>query len=172
MIQLVYETHSTTTDNENELATGWLPGRLSPHGHEQALALGRRRADVDAVFVSDLRRAVETVELAFPGRQAFLDWRLRECNYGELNGRPSRDVLAVRVEHVDTPFPGGESYRDVVARTESFLADLRRTWDARRVCVVAHSANRWALEHLLHGTPLEKLVAAPFDWREGWEFRV
>jgi broad specificity phosphatase PhoE len=29
-------------------------------------------------------------------------------------------------KHVDVPFPGGESYRDVVARISSFLDDLRR----------------------------------------------
>ena len=28
-VRIVYETHSTTEDNENGIATGWLPGRLS-----------------------------------------------------------------------------------------------------------------------------------------------
>ena len=78
----------------------------------------------------------------------------------------------MRARHVDTPFPAGESYRQVVARTAEILADLRRDWDGRRVCVIAHSANRWALDHLLHGMPLEELVDAPFAWREGWEYRL
>ena len=72
----------------------------------------------------------------------------------------------------ETPFPGGESYGDVVRRTERFLRDLRDGWDRRRVCVVAHSANRWALQCLLEGAVMEELVVAPFEWREGWEFRV
>jgi hypothetical protein len=38
--------------------------------------------------------------------------------------------------------------------------------------VIAHSANRWAIEHLLEGAPLEELVAAPFAWQEGWEYRL
>jgi broad specificity phosphatase PhoE len=176
VLELVYETHSVTTDNEAEIATGWLPGRLSERGREQARLLGERRRDdgLAAVFASDLRRAVETVELAFGNSDVplFLDWRLRECNYGELNGDAAERVAADRGQHVDVPYPGGESYRQVVERTASFLTDLRRAWDGRRVCVVAHSANRWALEHLLHGTPLEELVDAPFAWREGWEYRV
>ena len=45
MIELVYETHSTTTDNEMGVATGWLPGRLSEAGRELARALGERRRD-------------------------------------------------------------------------------------------------------------------------------
>lgn len=35
-IELVYETHSSTEDNEHAIATGWLPGRLSASGREHA----------------------------------------------------------------------------------------------------------------------------------------
>ena len=68
-VDIVYETHAVTTDNEAGLATGWLPGQLSPQGRALAEQLGRRRrADgLIAVFVSDLRRAVETAEIAFRG---------------------------------------------------------------------------------------------------------
>ena len=45
--------------------------------------------------------------------------------------------------------------------------------EARKAQVKAeHSANRWALDHLVHGTPLDDLDAAPFDWREGWQYRL
>jgi alpha-ribazole phosphatase/probable phosphoglycerate mutase len=172
VIELVYETHSTTTDNETEVATGWLPGELSAAGREQARLLGERRPGVDAVFTSDLGRALETVELAFGGRDVEIlhDWRLRECDYGALNGAPAAELEVAK--HVDVPYPGGESYREVVARVESFLADLRRGWDGKRVVVVSHAAPRWALQHLLEGVPLEELVGAPFGWQPGWEFRV
>ena len=96
--------------------------------------------------------------------------RLRECDYGILNGRPVSEVEAVRAGHMDEPFPGGESYRQVVERTRSLLRDLEAAWDGSRVLLIGHSANRWALDHLLLGEPLEELVAAPFDWREGWEY--
>jgi broad specificity phosphatase PhoE len=57
-IELVFETHSTTTDNEQGHATGWLPGRLSEQGRVQARQLRRRRRDdgITAVFSSDLAR--------------------------------------------------------------------------------------------------------------------
>ena len=38
--------------------------------------------------------------------------------------------------------------------------------------MIAHSANRWALDHLVDGAPLEELVDAPFDWQEGWLYVV
>ena len=38
-VQITYFVHSTTTDNELDLATGWLPGELSQRGKEQAKQL-------------------------------------------------------------------------------------------------------------------------------------
>jgi broad specificity phosphatase PhoE len=172
VLELVYETHSVTTDNETGHATGWLPGELTEEGRELAVELGARRADADAVFSSDLGRALETVAIAFGGSEVpvFYDWRLRECNYGALNGAPVVELEAAK--HIDLPFPGGESYRDVVARVERFLDDLQHGWDGKRVVVVSHAAPRWALQHLLDGRPLEELVGAPFDWQAGWIFRL
>ena len=75
---------------------------------------------------------------------------------------------AERSRRIDEPFPGGESYRQVVDRVRSFLADLLPRYEGERVVVIGHSATRWALDHLIDGVPLEQLVDAPFDWREGW----
>ena len=175
-VELVYETHSTTEDNEKGIATGWLPGRLSPAGRAQAAELGRRRRNdgLSAVFVSDLARAVETAAIAFSGLATPIrqDKRLRECNYGELNGCPVEMLATMRSLHIERPFPGGQSYRQVVEATESFLKDVKDRWDGARVLVIAHSANRWALQHLLDGARLEDLVEAPLEWQPGWTFIV
>jgi hypothetical protein len=40
------------------------------------------------------------------------------------------------------------------------------------VLLIAHSANRFALDHLLGGRPLADVVDAPFDWRPGWEYEL
>lgn len=173
-VDLIYETHSTTTHNEAGIATSWLPGELSETGRQQARALGERRRDEDlaAVISSDLRRAVQTVDLAFDGTDIprYEDARLRECNYGALNGTPVTHLEFPR--HIDEPFPGGENYRQVVARTRDFLADLVRDFDGRRVVVIAHSANRWALDVLVHGHRLEDAVEPRFTWQPGWHYRI
>jgi broad specificity phosphatase PhoE len=171
-VRLIYETHSITLDNERGIATGWLPGELSAEGRRLAREIGPRRRDVDVVFSSDLRRAVETVEVAGLAAPHFQDWRLRECNYGELNGAPV-DALNPRVARVSTPFPGGQSYTDVLELTRSFLEDVKRWHDGQVVLVVAHSANRWCFEHLLGSrVPLDELIVAPFNWQPGWEYGV
>ena len=173
-VEIVFETHSISEDNERGVATGWLPGRLSERGRSLARELGARRRDdgLVAVFTSDLARAVETAAIAFEGSQLPIraDSRLRECDYGDLNGAPV-ERLAPRSRFIATPFPAGESYRQVADRVRSFVGDLV-PFDGRRILVIGHSATRWALDHLLAGRALEELVDAPFDWRPGWLYRT
>jgi len=173
---IVFETHSWSEDNDRGVATGWLPGRLSSRGRALAAELGRRRRQdaIAAVFTSDLRRAVETAEVAFQDTTIPIlhDWRLRECDYGDRNGMPAEDLHRDRTRHLDQPYPGGESWRQAVHRVGSFLHDLSSRWNEQRVLVIGHVATRWALDHLIDGVPLEELVEADFAWQEGWEYRT
>jgi broad specificity phosphatase PhoE len=173
---LVYETHATTTDNEAGIATGWLPGELSAAGRMQAAALGRRRRDdgIHRIYVSDLERALATVRIAFESSRIpiVVDARLRECNYGTCDGMPRARLEVERSRHVDVPWPGGESYGDVVERTRSLLRDLAERHDGERVLLVAHSANRLALDRLLLGRDLASLLGEPFRWQPGWEYEI
>jgi 2,3-bisphosphoglycerate-dependent phosphoglycerate mutase len=175
-IEIVFETHSTSEDNEQGTATGWLPGRLSAAGRANAAALGdRRREDgLAVIFVSDLRRAVETVDVAFAGTTipVLLDWRLRECDYGELNGAAASAVHHDRRKYLDLPYPGGESWRQATDRVGRFLSDLSLRWEGQRILVVGHSATRWGLEHILRGRDFEELATADFAWQEGWEYTL
>ena len=130
-VEVVFETHATSEDNEAGIATGWLPGRLSAVGRGQARELGERRRDdgLSVVFTSDLARAVETAEIAFAGSplEVLSDRRLRECSYGEQNGRP--DPIRDRADQIDIPYPGGESWRQAVERVAGFLGESRAERD-------------------------------------------
>jgi alpha-ribazole phosphatase/probable phosphoglycerate mutase len=175
-IEIVFETHSTTTDNERWVASGWLDGQLSPLGRRQAKELGERRGEEEivAVFSSDLARAAETARIAFGGRGVpiLYDWRLRECNYGMLNGTAVARLEVERTRHVYDPYSGGESYADVVARVRSFLQDLPSRYADRRIAVIGHSATKWAFDHILEGTALDELVEGSFRWQPGWLYTL
>jgi 2,3-bisphosphoglycerate-dependent phosphoglycerate mutase len=174
--QIVFETHSWSEDNDHGIASGWRDSRLSERRRVQAGELGaRRRGDrIQAVFTSDLGRAVETARVAFAHTPTpiLYDWRLRECDYGEWNGRPAAEVHRDRRRYLDQPYPGGESWRQAIHRVGRFLPDLRLRWEGARVLVIGHNATRWAFDHLLDGVALEDLLAADFGWREGWEYRM
>lgn len=86
MIELVFETHATSVDNEDGLASGHWDAPLSALGEKQAVELGHRYPPGTGmdVFCSDLRRSYKTAEIAFGGRDDILihkDPRLRECDY-------------------------------------------------------------------------------------------
>jgi len=175
-VHLVFETHATTVDNENGIATGWLPGELSEEGLDNARELGRRRRDdgLDVVITSDLARAVQTVDLAFAGADVpiLTDARLREVDYGDLNGAPVEVIQRQRRSRIDTPFPGGQSYRETTDAMRGLLDELLRDRAGQRVLLVGHAATRFALDHILTARPLEAAVVAPFAWREGWSYEL
>jgi broad specificity phosphatase PhoE len=100
------------------------------------------------------------------------DWRLRECDYGQSNGMPAAELHASRPDYVDRPYPGGESWRQAVARVARFLGDLPLRWSGMRVLVVGHVATRWGLDHVIGGAAVEDLAVADFAWQEGWEYRL
>lgn len=111
--------------------------------------------------------------IAFPDNRlpiAF-DARLREWNYGDLNGHRSSEVHGQRHAHLNEPYPGGESLNDVVARVRRFLSDLRAP-NAERVLLVGHSATRYALEHLLESRPLPEVISSAPTWQPGWTYRL
>lgn len=175
-IDVVFETHSTSIDNEEGRATGWLPGELSARGRAEAEDLGRRRRDdgIAAVFCSDLARATETASIAFGGTgiPVLYDWRLRECDYGHRNGMPVAELQRGRRRHLDQPYPGGESWRQATSRVGRFASDLPLRWEGSRVLVLGHVATRWGLDQLTGGRSLEDLVDEAFGWRPGWEYRL
>lgn len=175
-IGIVFETHSTSVDNELGRAAGWSASELSELGRTQAVELGlRRRSDgIAAVFSSDLARAAQTAAIAFDGSPIPIlhDWRLRECDYGRHAGRPAEEARAVRSEYLGRPYPGGESWRQATDRVGRFLGDLPPRWSGQRVLVIGHIATRWGLEHAINGIPLERLAEEMFSWQEGWTYRL
>ena len=172
---IVFETHSWSEDNDRGVATGWNGGRLSARGEQLARELGdrRREDDIDAVFTSDLRRAVQTAEIAFrdTGVSILHDWRLRECDYGDLTGHRAPEVHSA-VAGLDERYPNGESWLEAMDRVQRFLLDLPLRWDGKRVLVIGHVATLWGLEHNLNSRPLETIRSAMNPWREGWEFTL
>ncbi len=171
----MFETHSLTEDNDRGLATGWGQGRLSERGEGLARELGERRRDdrIAAVFVSDLYRAVQTAELAFGGTALPIlhDWRLRECDYGELTGKPAAEVHRA-VKDLHEVYPGGESWVMAMQRVSRFVDDVALRWKDERVLVVGHIATLWGLAHRIDDVPIADIRAVSDPWREGWEFTL
>jgi broad specificity phosphatase PhoE len=165
MIEIWLEFHAQTHHNAAGLASGHFDVALTEHGRNQARTVLRERyagQAFDAVYVSDTQRALDTARLMFEDRSLpiFRDPRLRECDYGELEGRPRSEMEAARLGAIHTPFPRGESYLDAVARMASFLADLSAAHERATIMIVGHAAQLYSLDHLLRGRSLEEAIVA------------
>lgn len=176
-VTITYFVHGTTTDNELGRATGWLPGELSARGREQAVELGKLvKTDFDVMISSDLQRAIASMELGFAGRFPMEhDARLRECNYGRLNGGPEQIVKADMISHISEKFPEGECYEDVQQRMLSLLADVVQRFDGQHVAFMAHQAPQLALEVIVNGKSWQEAIETDWrktkQWRPGWDYR-
>lgn len=173
MVDITFEAHGTTYDNEAHLASGHFDVELSPLGMKQSQEMGERYKDdhFEAIFCSDLQRSYKSAEIAFGNKfPIFKDARLRECNYGDYTQLPSEVVDPQKPKRIHEPFPGGESYEQTTERMKSFLEDLKRKCDNRRVMVIGHRATQYALENLIKGIPLEEVIPAPWKWQPGWKY--
>ncbi len=167
MIHITYFVHGTTSDNEKEISSGWNSPELSALGYKQAEELKEltKGAEFDAVFCSDLKRAHDSSTIAWIGMYPVIDDdRLRECNYGTYNGKPSAIVEPLCEQMITEKFPKGESYEDVKARVADFLKFLKLHYDGKHVAIVAHKAPQLALDVLLKGYSWEQAFAE--DWRK------
>ncbi len=176
-VQVTYFVHGTTTDNENDIATGWNPGELSALGREQSIKLKEQIKDkkFDAVFCSDLKRATDSAKLTWGDSLPIIqDHRLRECNYGDLNGAPAEKVDAMIPKCIDKPLPNGESYKDVENRIRSFLNDVKKKYAGKHIAIVAHRAPQLALDVIIKGKTWEQAMKEDWrhtkEWKPGWDY--
>jgi broad specificity phosphatase PhoE len=110
--------------------SGWSQSPLTEKGRAEALLLREKLKDIhfDHYYSSDLRRAKETQEVAFPEVDVVESWLLREINTGRLQGvrtAESREkygefYIKCRDERNYIPF-NGENKALVRARAREFL---------------------------------------------------
>lgn len=175
MVTIIFEAHSTTTDNEAHRSSGWNDVELSELGVRQSYELGERYLEDEfaAVFCSDLQRSYKTAELAFGEKYKIIkDKRLRECNYGDLSGHPSQEVDVQKPLRINVPFSNGESYEQTSQRIKDFLQYLLKNYDDKKVMIIGHRATQYSLEHWILGKPLSEVIPAPWAWQPGWEYKL
>lgn len=142
-------------------ATGLMQGQtphvpLTPAGHAQAEAAAAELARLapGALMSSDLRRAVQTAEhcSSATGLPIVATPALREQGYGELEGRPSRELWDV-VDWTDPHWaaPGGESLAELHARVAAFLGNLGAEPPADVIALVTHGDTIRAAQAVVAG---------------------
>lgn len=171
-IKIIYFVHGTTYDNTEGKCSGWREVNLTELGKKRAIKLGEIRKDThfDIICTSDLKRAIDSANLAFPNVKKIQDKRLRECNYGDLDGKDKS--LIIYEDHVENPFPNGESLLEVEKRIKDFIKFLKENHEGKSVGIVAHRAPQLAFEVITKNISWEE--ANKNDWRKtgAWQPRM
>lgn len=153
MTEIIIIRHGETEWNKTGRFQGHSDVPLSAEGRTQAAALGKNLIvdHVDAIYASDLTRAMETAAplAARFGLPVISDPQLRELNFGAWEGRNFNDVNAENPnamknfytdpEQADIPEsePFPEFQRRVAGRVREIVAHER----GKRVVIVSHGAS-------------------------------
>jgi isoleucyl-tRNA synthetase len=135
---------------------------LTPRGKKQVRAsikkfkreFAKKKLKLDMIIASDVTRTRETEEIdasVFSGEKVMLDKRLEEIHLGPTltgyrDGKYSKDFPTYEARFETRP-EGGESLRDVRARTWSFLKECEEKYEGKNILIVAHDYPSWMLFH-------------------------
>lgn len=149
--EIVLVRHGETEWSRTSRHTGRTDVPLTEAGRSQARSLAERLATrrYARVLTSPLTRATETCRLAGMGDAAEGRPELMEWDYGDYEGRTTRDIRAGRPGWLlwRDGCPGGETAEDVAARVGPLVDELAR--GSGDVAVFAHGhvlrvlAARW-----------------------------
>ena len=167
MSRLLLARHGDTKLNSAERFWGHTDVELSAGGVQQAERLRDHLADenINAVYASDLKRAIVTAEIIASNRHLNITVcpEIRETNFGEIEGLTFKEINQRYPElskmwsiwDLKLKFPGGESVDELVARVIKFPRRLEQHKPEETILIVAHSASlRLLICHLL-GIKLE-----------------
>ena len=175
-VKIIYFVHGTTYANASGKCSGWKQVELNELGKEQAINLGKLTQDIkfDIIYTSDLIRAIDSANLAWPNANKIQDSRLRECNYGDYDGEDK--TLVVYENYIDKAFPNGESLKDVEKRILNFINDIKEKYEGKTIAIVAHRAPQLALEVLTKKITWKEVIQQDWRkrkaWQPGWEYII
>jgi probable phosphoglycerate mutase len=154
MTEILLIRHGETAWNAEKRLQGHLDIPLNTEGERQAAALGQALLgeQLDAIFASDLQRALQTAHaIAAPrGMHVHIDAGLRERCFGAFEGLLYADIsarypeayAAWQARDIDARYPEGvhraETLREFFERAVSTIARLVSDGRYRKVALVTH----------------------------------
>jgi len=157
-MRLITVRHGESESNISGVTAGWMDVELSDEGLRQAkkVALRLKNENIDAIFSSDLKRAVKTAEeiAKYHDCEVVLDKRLREQNRGRYEGGPGKnlwaDLKASGKNILEWKPENGESFGEVKKRFMNFLSEIEKKYKNKTVLVVSHGVALSILSRHFH----------------------
>ena len=150
MSRLLLVRHGITEFNSTRRYAGHRDIGLSVVGYQQVERLRDRLVDdkIDAVYSSDLRRALVTAEVISSGHKVDIVTcpELREVNYGNVEGLTFEEMSRLYPEVAESfvnsslglEYPGGESLEELAKRVGKFPDKLKGFIPSQTILIVSH----------------------------------
>ena len=174
MTRIYFVRHAESYGNITRRAYGHFDGLVTPRGYKQIELLKKRflNVHIDAVYSSDLTRAVETAKAisSAHGLPVKTTPKLREILLGDWEELPWGEIPSRFPEQhrnwVERPAlfqaENGENFHQVSKRMREALEEIISENEGRTVAVVSHSAALRALiNSIKNGGKLKELEKAP-----------
>ncbi|KKQ21675.1 MAG: hypothetical protein A3G45_02605 [Candidatus Staskawiczbacteria bacterium RIFCSPLOWO2_12_FULL_37_15] len=121
--------HGETEWNKKKIVQGHKDSPLTIKGTSSAERLGKllRGKKIEIIYSSDLGRCVQTAEIINRCLKVKIikTKKLRERNFGDLNGRPNKEVKKILdLNNPDKKAPNGESFNEQKERVVLFIKKL------------------------------------------------
>lgn len=165
-MKLIVVRHGQTEYNAKKLLQGHIDGPLNEVGMAQAkeLALKLKGENIDAIFSSDLERAMHTArEIAtYHSAPIFYSKELREQNYGVFQLKEVDKFLSAGnesgISRVRFRPKDGESLLDLKRKVGSFIESLHEKYEGKTVIISAHAGIVWCIYAIYAHVPLQKAI--------------
>lgn len=168
-MRLILIRHGMTAGNTEHRYIGCRTDEsLCPAG----IALAKRQAEIfsdmrpDVIFVSPMKRCRETAAIFFPQRQYLEIPELKECDFGQFEGKNYLELSGDKVYQawIDSggtlPFPDGESQQTFQHRCCQAVQKAVTSYSFETAAVVAHSGTFMAVL-----SAMEESHTPYFDWK-------
>lgn len=160
MSKLYYMRHGQTLFNELRRKQGWCDSPLTELGVEQAKRAGdfirERGITFDHAYCSTSERAIDTLEIAFPGLAYERDKQLKEWYFGKYEGI---------TEDLNPPLPYGDFYKTYGGEGELELRERLM----KRITEIMKQPEHESVLCVSHGAATAQILRAlGYDWtKEG-----
>ncbi|MGM9916107.1 alpha-ribazole phosphatase [Anaerotignum sp.] len=160
-MKLYFVRHGETDMNARNMFYGWTDADINAKGISQAEELREAFRDIpiDAIYSSDLKRALHTAQIIADGRPVEAISDIRELYYGKWENRTWEQMTEAdrvdwqkwKTDWVERVMPEGESFMDFYNRVTAGLDRIIRENKGKHVLVVSHNGALSAMHCHLTG---------------------
>lgn len=161
-MKVIIVRHGQTDHNKNNYCQGSIDTILNEEGIKQAKELKEKfkNINIDAVFSSPLKRALETAKIAMPDKEILIDERIKERHLGLYEGAFSKTISFEEYGHyhLNKKDNGVEQIKDLYERISSFFNELKTNYENKTVLIVTHGAVYNVIYYYIHGIPEDGIL--------------